>query len=260
MIAQITPEFLKEKLRTTELISETKDTLLFIKPKVYWNHDDPLLNLVGKGIVCDKEYNVIHYCSGRILRQTQSDNYPSIHLPGGLFIRMFYYEGKWRSSGLSSFDIPPESILTDKMQSNLETLQKTFTGNTGFMYTVVLNTIGAYIAYAFDRSYNFVVFGELSISSVKLFWNPGTSQMVKTHLDPNSYVYWKLFVNTVNSVFTLYKSKFVFKMPVIVPKKYTAILYNLHKNYLSTRDPVTRRIVGNYIDCMSIHAIENILL
>jgi len=228
--------------------------LIYLKPlNIYF--DDEHINRLGKGILVDPFYNIIHASCPRVSVLPNIVG-PANEMHGGVLLRAFWFNEKWCITRMMSPDIP--EFPTSGMEHLFQQFQTSITNNRN-MYTCLIGLKSFEILYTLVQTNQNKFYLTKSSSNISCKLNSLKSQET---LNLKHYVTYRLFQNNVYNLYNLYVQCHIKKKRVYIPKKYKSLLYELHGLYLSSEKSIviTKKLVGDAVMSLNPWKLENLLL
>lgn len=247
-------EFFKEFKK--ELKYENGGDFKFIKRNDQKNN--PLLDILGNGVITDIDSNVIHISLDIFKRkQSYKENDISCFIPclGGIQLRVFCYQEEWLIYGYNGFDVNTNNFITSSMKKHLNNVS--FENlNEDLMYTFILNPFGCHLFYSIsnDGVINYPYHYE---NGLNIFIEQ--ESVSRNLLDQNSLIWWKLFNKAVDDMSYIFYLKFITKKSYCIPKRYYSVIKTLKYKEVVENNKIKKRVIGDYLLGYNPFDLENII-
>lgn len=249
----ITQSWVQQQLKLKTIASKKwSNNITFLRPQNV-HSDDPKINLLGKGVLIDPFYNIIHTSYPRI-RIKESATFGK-EMFGGILVRVFKLNGKMVITGMTN-----EAVVypTSKMETNASFISE---------YTKTLDTHCLTFIVGLEKCVPLTAFNVSSglLENLNVLTNYCKVESVFNDtsistLNKSHYTTFRLFQNNVYNLYNVYIQWRVKKNYIHRPKKYQDLLFELHGEYLKTHQQVTKRQVADLIDSLSPWKLEILLL
>ena len=230
------------------------DTFLF------WSRlkrfENPVLDIVGNGIVTDLEYNILHMSLDTSKKKSALQGSGTIFpYLGGIQLRVFYHTN-WYIYG--NKPLRPERFICSSMEEHLNQVDTTNL-DTNKMYTFMLNPFGCHPFYCIDLNGNVIPLSNI-VGDVNIVVEG--EETFRNLLDHNSFIWWKLFNRTIEDLSLVFYKKYIGKEPYCVPKRLAEICRFLkYKDVVTKKNTINKKAIGDFL--LSQHSkydLERILI
>lgn len=239
-----------------ELKYENGGDFKFIKRNDQKNN--PLLDILGSGVITDIDSNVIHISLDIFKRkQSYKESDISCFIPclGGIQLRVFCYQEEWLIYGYNNFDVNTNNFICSDMKRHLNNVSFENLSE-DLMYTFILNPFGCHLFYSIS------VNGKIDYptnyeNGLNIFIEQDS--ISRNLLDQNSLIWWKLFNKTIDDISYIFYMKFVAKKSYCIPKRYYGITKTLKYKDVVENNRITKRVIGDYLLGYNAFDLENII-
>ena len=240
-----------------ELKTENGGDFKFIKRNDH--KENPVLDILGNGVIVDFDYNVLHISLDIFKKKASyAENNISGFIPclGGVQLRVFYYQEEWLVYGYNAFDINTNTFVTTSMKKHLNNIS--FDNlDEKLMHTFILNPFGCHLFYSISK------LGKIEYpvryeNGLNVFIE-NDATISRNLIDQNSLIWWKLFNKTIEDISFIFYLKFISKNSYCVPKRYYNIVKSLKYKDVVEANRIKKRVIGDYLLSLNSYDLENII-
>lgn len=252
----INKAWVNQQIRLKNLTKEEwKNGLIFLRPMNVFSENNQL-NVLGKGILIDPFYNIVHASTPRISVKPRVTE-QGFEMFGGVLIRVFILNEKQYFTRISSSEqlVFPTSDMYYKQFLELKEKVK---GNPHSL-TCLIGLETNQILYTVKSTTQDKIFEFSKTPNVLTCKTELQDSTIQTTLNPNHYITFKLFQNAVYNLNGIYVQKFIKKKYCFVPKKFKTLLWEIHNFHLETGEKINKQIIGDFIMSLSPWKFETLL-